>query len=73
MTHRYDIESLAVTLAAVLALGGCSSQAPCLQYSQQTHTRVISLRGHGTVQVREAALVCSLRAPDAEHLLDALP
>ena len=72
MANRYHYPT-AATLAAVLTLAGCSSQAPCLQYAQQTHTRTISMRGYGTVQVSEASLVCSVRAAESERLLEATP
>ena len=61
---------LATALAAPALPGACSTQLPCLQYQPQTFTRIVTLRGHGSMQVTQEALVCTRRATlDDEGLL----
>ena len=68
---RLRSPAVLLTTVIVLAGSGCStlSQAPCLQYSSQSFTRTVSLRGYGAVQVTNEALVCMRRADSANEVL----
>ena len=61
-----------VILAALSAggLSGCVSQVPCLAYTPQSFTRVVSLRGYGAVQMTEETLVCTQRADSELYAAD---
>lgn len=53
--------ALAVVLVATST--GCATPlAPCLEYTPKSMTRIVSLRGYGSVAMTEDSLVCSLRA-----------
>lgn len=56
------ITAIAAVIATLLTSGCASSNAPCLQYTPTTMTRVVSLRGHGSVAMTTEAYVCSERA-----------
>lgn len=54
-------------MAATMLTAGCASTAlPCLQYEPHMVTRTVSMRGYGTFQVTEEALVCMHRANTME-------
>ncbi|MEE4277235.1 MAG: hypothetical protein V2I82_02065 [Halieaceae bacterium] len=67
MPHRNILKRLSSLLlvAAVGAqgglVGGCATKLPCLEYGPQSFTRTISMHGHGSMQVTEERLVCTVR------------
>jgi hypothetical protein len=69
--ERFFFRRSIAIAAVLLPLGagtGCSSQLPCLQYQPQMVTRTVQMRGFGSVQVREQAMVCTARAQAADDI-----
>lgn len=49
-----------VLIVAMVSLcsAGCTSTAPCLEYKATNQSRLISMRGYGTVRVEEQVMTC---------------
>jgi hypothetical protein len=59
---------LGAVMAATTLAAGCGTTAlPCMQYQPQMVTRTVSMRGQGTFQVMEQAMVCTQRASSMEE------
>jgi len=56
-----------ILVAATLTTGCGSTAMPCMQYQPQTVTRTVMMRGYGSVQVTEQAMVCTHRASTMEE------
>ena len=52
-----------VLLLITLANAGCASvSTPCIEYATENFLRTVNMRGYGTVQYTEQALVCAAYA-----------
>jgi hypothetical protein len=63
-TNRSTLRALMLSTAVLVPAGllqACASKLPCLQYSPQNFTRTVTMHGHGSFQVTEERLVCTLR------------
>jgi len=58
---------VAAALATTLLGSGCAARLPCLEYQPQMVTRTVTMRGHGYMQVRQEAMVCTVRARALEE------